>query len=143
MMTTSLLIKRVLAGATMVSALALGGCLEGTELNGKVFDLLGVSSQAQAAAKTEPKMAPRAGLVLPPDASRLPEPGSGGAEAQPTALADLDDPDKKRVMAAAERERLHKAYCRGDMSWKEQLKDPDSLPKSPYGPCGVLGGALQ
>ena len=44
-------------------ALGLSGCGSDTELNGKIFDLMGVSSAAQAASKSEPKMAARAGLV--------------------------------------------------------------------------------
>lgn len=119
-------------------ALGLSGCGSDTELNGKIFDLMGVSSAAQAASKSEPKMAARTGLVLPPDAARLPEPGSGNDEAATAAIAVVDDPDRKRIMAASERARLHKAYCSGEMNWKEKARDKDYIPKSPYGPCGLL-----
>ena len=131
-----------LGRAVVLATLALAGCADGVELNGKIFDLMGVSPSAQAASKTEPKMASRAGLVLPPDASRLPEPGSGEAEAQAT-LATVDDPDRKKVLAAAERARLHKAYCSGELNWKETLADPNSRPTSPYGPCTFIGNALK
>jgi hypothetical protein len=120
-------------------AIMLGGCFEGTEVNGKIFDLLGVSSAAQDKSRAEPQMTRRAGLVLPPNVQRLPAPGSEDeAAAAAPAVANLNDPEKVKANAAAERARLHKAYCTGDLSWKEQLKDQDTLPKSPYGACGSM-----
>lgn len=124
--------------AAVLLAVGLSGCAD-TDLSGKVFDVLGVSAAAQTAAKSEPKMAVRSGLVLPPDASRLPEPGSGSDAEAAAAVAAVDDPDRKKVMAANERARLHKAYCSGQMSWKEKALDKDYIPKSPYGPCGLIG----
>jgi hypothetical protein len=118
--------------AVVSICVALSGCADGLELNGKIFDVLGVSAAAQAQAKAEPKMAHRSALVLPPDATRLPAPGSGD---EPPSVAALNDPDKMKVVAAAERERLHKAYCSGDLSWKQQLREPGILPTSPYGSC--------
>jgi hypothetical protein len=124
----------------VVPALALGGCFEGTEVNGKIFDLLGVSSSAQEKSRAEPQMARRSGLVLPPNVQRLPAPGSDDEAASVApAVASLNDPEKMKANAAAERARLHKAYCTGDLSWKEQIKDPNALPKSPYGSCSAVG----
>jgi hypothetical protein len=136
--------RGVIIAMAIVPAIMLGGCLEGTELNGKVFDLLGVSSAAQEKSRAEPQMARRSGLVLPPNAQRLPAPGSDdeAATAAP-AVASLNDPERVKANAAAERARLHKAYCSGDLSWKEQVKDPTTLPKSPYGPCGAAGNLLK
>ncbi|MBV1696325.1 MAG: hypothetical protein KGP27_17830 [Hyphomicrobiales bacterium] len=139
-------IDAVAAGAMLLSVLALAGCAnDGVELNGKVFDWMGVSESAKAAARREPRMAARSGIVLPPDASRLPEPGSGGQE--PDITAEIADPDRKRVMAAAERERLHRAYCSGELTWKERTlkgeRGQDTRPNaSPYGSCSGLTGAL-
>jgi hypothetical protein len=131
--------RSVITAMAMVPALALSGCFEGTEVNGKIFDLLGVSSASQEKSRAEPQMARRAGLVLPPNAQRLPAPGSDDeAAAVAPAVANLNDPEKVKANAAAERARLHKAYCNGDLSWKEQIKDPDALPKSPYGSCGAM-----
>ena len=127
----------------LMIALPLGGCSDGLELNGKIFDLLGVSSAAQAAKSSEPKLAARPGLVLPPDASRLPEPGKGGADDSSVALAAVVDPDVKRATDAKERERLHQLYCSGQMNWKERIADKSAQPTSPYGPCGALGDALK
>lgn len=130
--------------AVGVVAVTLAGCDGGVELNGKLFDALGVSDAAQKASKTEPKLRERAGLVMPPNTERLPEPGTG-ATGEPDFSGQIADPEKRRALAAAEKARLHKAYCSGELTWKERVGDRDGSAKanvSPYGPCGVLGGAL-
>jgi hypothetical protein len=132
-------LKQFATGAVLASAMGLGGCADGVELNGKVFDWMGVSPSALAAAKREPQLADRAPLVLPPDPNRLPEPGSGQT---PTDLAWPADPEQRKIAQAKERERLHLAYCRGEIQWKERALNKDSsAPLSPYGPCpGIFGG---
>jgi hypothetical protein len=131
-------VRPLLMAVVISPALALGGCFEGTEVNGKIFDLLGVSTSSQERARAEPKMTPRSGLVLPPDAQRLPAPGSDDTVVA-ASVTSLNDPEKVKANAAAERARLHKAYCTGDLSWKERVNDPAAIPKSPYGPCGIGG----
>ncbi|TMJ68637.1 MAG: hypothetical protein E6G91_16965 [Alphaproteobacteria bacterium] len=128
------------AGGMVASALWLSGCTEGIDLNGKVFDMMGISPAAQAVKNTEPKLAERAPIVLPPDTAKLPPPGSGQT---PVAQVWPDDPDQRKRTAVQEREKLHLAYCRGDIQWKEKALDKDSVntPRSPYGPCPtILGG---
>jgi hypothetical protein len=121
-----------------------GGCTDGVDMNGKVFDWMGISPSAQAAKKTEPKLAERAPLVLPPAEYVLPPPGSG----QPPEVALLNDPDQRKLAEAKDRERLHQAYCSGEINWGERAlsssrgrgaggRDPPA-PTSPYGPCGAL-----
>ena len=134
-------LARWLTAGAIGSALLLSGCADGIDLNGKVFDVIGISPAAQAVKNVEPKMAERAPIVMPPDASKLPAPGSGQ-----TPVAELvwpDDPDQRKRTTMQERERLHLAYCRGDVQWKEKVLDKDSVntPRSPYGPCPtILGG---
>jgi len=130
-----------LAGAATASTLLLSGCADGIDLNGKVFDWMGISPAAQEARKFEPKLTERAPLVVPPDVGRLPEPG---AEAAPAAhVAWPDDPEQRKVREAQERERLHLAYCRGDVQWKERALNKDTnAPRSPYGPCPTLFGGI-
>lgn len=128
------------AGAIVGSALLLSGCADGIELNGKVFDWMGVSPAAQEARVREPKLAERAPLVMPPNANRLPEPGSG---VEPTNIAFPDDPEQRKAREAKERERLHMAYCRGEIQWKERaLSNSSEPPRSPYGPCPSLFGDI-
>ena len=129
---------------TMGLLLALSGCggVDGVELNGKVFDWLGVSESAQSKSKIEPKVAERSPLVVPPNMARLPEPGSGAA---PVETATINDPDKRKALAAAEREKLHREYCSGERSWKERAINPNAdTARSPFGPCNqFIGNALQ
>src|SRR4029078_6799136 len=90
---------------------------------------MGISSSAMDAKRTEPKVAERAPLVMPPDVNKLPEPGSGPppptaflSSAQPASAQTAwpDDPEQRKVRETQERERLHLAYCRGDVQWKER-----------------------
>jgi len=118
----------IMAGSV---ALLLAGCGAGdVELNGKVFDYLGVSPSTQS--RNEAKVAERSGLVLPPSVDRLPEPGSG-QQGEDTQLASLDDPDRKAVVSKAELERQQREYCevhytqakaRGDESGALNAKGP-------------------
>lgn len=127
-----------LAGGVIASTLLLSGCADGLDLNGKVFDWMGVSQAAQEERRREPKLAERAPLVVPPNSARLPEPGSG---VEPTSIAFPDDPEQRKAREAKERERLHLAYCRGEVQWKERaLNNPSDPPRSPYGPCPSLFG---
>jgi hypothetical protein len=133
----------VRAAAAVAAALAVSACAgEGVQLEGKMFDWMGVSSSALEGRKAEPKMADRAPLVVPPSVTRLPEPGT---QQQPkdTDLAALKDPDIRKKTAAAERERLHLAYCRGEVQWKDKALNPNKggANRSPYGPCPGLFSA--
>jgi hypothetical protein len=131
--------RHVATAVLLATVMLVGGCgtIDGLDLNGKVFDLMGISTSALANAQREPQLAARAPLVLPPDANRLPQPGS---EQRQDQIAGLDDEDQRKLAEAKERERLHLAYCRGDVLWKERALNPDNinLPTSPYGPCPTL-----
>src|SRR5262249_1125384 len=135
-------LRQVGTAILFLSPMVLGGCSDlGVDLNGKVFDYLGVSPAAQAERRREPKLAERTPLVLPPAGYQLPEPGSGQS---PTVA--LDDPDQLKVAEAKERQRLHEAYCRGDMQWKERAfagsrNGTAGANMSPYGPCDGLFNA--
>lgn len=129
------------AAVAVTLTLTLGACGDGLQLEGKVFDWMGISGSALDAKKREPNMAARAPLVVPPNVTRLPEPGSG--KKPDTDLAALKDPELRKQAAAKERERLHLAYCRGEIQWKERALDPDKAGanRSPYGPCpGLFSG---
>jgi hypothetical protein len=134
-----------LTSALICTTLLMSGCSDGIDLNGKVFDWVGVSPAAQAVKKTEPKLAERAPLVLPPVGYVLPPPGSG----QQPLVALVNDPDQRKEKEAKERERLHMAYCSGELTWKDAALAGGrghaaggrgaADPVSPYGPCpGIL-----
>jgi hypothetical protein len=133
--------RTVLAVAAFaISALlALSGC-DSVALEGKAFDWLGISGSALDEKRSDPKMVDRAPLVVPPSVARLPAPGSGKTDNE--QVAALKDPELTKKAAAKERERLHLAYCRGEIQWKEKALDPDygggGAYRSPYGPCPSL-----
>ena len=133
-------LTQVSAAAAVASAIALSGCggIDGIDLNGKVFDMMGISSSAQENQAREPRMAERAPLVVPPNVARLPEPGSGKVSSED--LAAIDDPEQRKLAEAKERERLHAAYCSGETRWKDKAYSPEKTTAnlSPYGPCPGL-----
>jgi hypothetical protein len=132
----------LVAGGLALWALALGAC-DSIALEGKVFDWMGISPSALDAKRRDPKMAERAPLVVPPNVNRLPEPGSGKTGSD--EVAALNDPELRKQAAAKERERLHLAYCRGEIQWKDKALDPNysGANRSPYGPCpGLFSGTL-
>src|SRR5450432_82683 len=99
---------RCLAGAAVGFAMLLTGCADaGVDLNGKMFDMMGISPSAQAARRYEPQVAERAPLVMPPPSNSLPQPGSGLAPAP--QMAWPDDPEQRKQREAKEREKLHLA----------------------------------
>ena len=137
------ILKQLMRTGLVCGTLGLSGCGgDGVALNGKIFDWMGVSESAQSVNKSEPKLVDRAPLVVPPNLSRLPEPGS---EAPQDANFNLNDPDQKRIAAAAEREKLHRQYCSGDKNWQERALNRNAeAPRSPFGPCNqFIGNALQ
>ena len=124
----------------LVAVLALSGC-DSVALEGKMFDWIGISGSALDEKRSDPKMAERAPLVVPPSVTRLPAPGSGKTDNE--QVAGLKDPELTKKAAAKERERLHLAYCRGEIQWKDKAFDPSSPNRSPYGPCpGLFSGTL-
>ncbi len=125
----------------LVAGLAVSGC-DSVALEGKMFDWIGISGSALDEKRRDPKMADRAPLVVPPSVTRLPAPGSGKTDNQ--EVAALKDPELQKQAAAKERERLHLAYCRGEIQWKEKAFDPNyGGSRSPYGPCpGLFSGTL-
>jgi hypothetical protein len=120
-------------GCALLLSLVLSGCGGyDVELNGAIFDYLGVSGSTQR--KGEPKVAARSGIVIPPDLEKLPEPGSAAAAAPP-AEAWPDDPDQKRVAAAAALDRQHEAFCR-EALWRAKVRgETDEIIQGPKGPC--------
>jgi len=86
-------------GAAIVVSLALFGCADGIEVNGKLVNALGITGSTK---KGEPKVPVRAGLILPPSVAALPAPDSVAA---PTQVALWpEDPDQKAERLRAEQE---------------------------------------
>ena len=124
----------VTAGALVIAALGAGCGVEGVELNGAVFDYLGVSTAAQSKPR-EPKVVERPGIVLPPQLDRLPNPES---MPEPTSAPQAwpDDPEERKAVAAASLDRQHDEFCRQAL-WKARIESgPEPPPiRGPKGLC--------
>jgi hypothetical protein len=120
-------------------ATGLAACAgEGVELNGKIFDALGVST-ASLGPRPEPKIEQRSPLVLPPNGERLPQPGSEPAPDQTANQNWPKDKQQQRIAQAEEAKRKQKEYCR-DGNWKEKaMKDDVAAERNaPGGDCGSI-----
>ena len=125
--------RTAVAVTLLLTSVGLSACAgDGVELNGKIFDAVGLSGDILGK-KAEPRTEARAPLVLPPDANRLPEPGSGAA---PVVNQQWPrDAQQQRVAEAEARKQAHKAYC-SDGNWKEKaMRDDVSASQGPDGGC--------
>jgi len=111
-------LKASLLGPITAGLLALGGCgAADVELNGKIFDWMGVSTASMN--RKEPQLEPRQGLVVPPDTNRLPAPGSEQAAAVEQSWPQ--DPDEVKAKRAVAQAQSVEAYCK-DRDWFERAK---------------------
>lgn len=100
------LTSRLGIAAAASLALALTGCGDGVELNGKIFDTLGVSSRTQKAEK-EARLDPRSPLVPPPRTDKLPVPG----EENTAHMAWPEDPEIKNKRASLDADKKRQQEC--------------------------------
>ena len=116
-------------------ALCLAGCSAGdVQLNGKVFDALGAVTGSNAT-QGDVKVAPRAGLVVPPNLQNLPEPGS---QAVPDGqMAQIVDHDQKKVVDKTALQAQQAAYCKVNYEQAKQRGDNTTadLAVGPMGSC--------
>jgi hypothetical protein len=133
--------RRITAGlAITITAALLGGCADGVEVNSKLLDSVGLSTAALSANRPEPKLAPRAPLVMPPSTQKLPEPGAA-APPPPQAVGGAawpKDKDLERLASARDKDRQQAQFCK-DGNWKERAMDNglDST-QGPQGQCGTI-----
>jgi len=144
-------LKAGMAATMTAAAVLLSGCADGVEVNSRLLDSVGLSTAALSGNRVEPKLQPRAPLVMPPSTQRLPEPGSAPPPQPGEAVAVggpawPKDRDQERVAAARDKDRQQAEYCR-DGNWKERAIDNDAGgQKGPQGQCGsifsVIGGFM-
>ena len=118
------------------SSLALGACggIDGVELNGGVFDAMGIGSNS--ARDKEPVVPQRAGLVMPPTTAALPAPG---AQANDVSVAAANpawpvDPEERRRQQTAAVRQQHDAWCTKELQRKKVMGDETST-EGPLGRC--------
>lgn len=128
--------------AGVCCTLVVAGCAaDDIELNGKIFDAVGLNNKAKV---TEPKMVARAPLVMPPNAERVPEPGLP-PEGQAADVAALVDPDATKQTNHAELERQQAEYCKTNYELAKAHGDNNAdLAAGPLGLCrGSVLSALK
>lgn len=128
--------RSALCGLAGLAAVSLGGCggFDGVDLNGKVFDAVGIGT-GSASTEREPKMAQRSGLVVPPSTAALPAPGSQPAY-ESADVAAINDPDRVAQVSQAEKQRQQDEYCKKNYEEAKQRGDDNAdLAQGPLGPC--------
>ena len=129
--------SRLLAcAAALATGLMVAGCgTDDIELNGKIFDAMGVSGSSKNRGE-EQKLRARNGLVVPPDTGSLPTPGSGRDAASEADIAFINDPDRTKEIDRAELERRQAEYCKVHYEQPKARGDNsvDSV-EGPAGPC--------
>ena len=131
----SRLIVRTGAALALGASLIAAGCAPGeVELNGKIFDAMGVGSNQSTGSVAQ--LEKRQPLVVPPSLQRLPPPG-----AQPdVAAADGAfpiDPEKREAMAVASLEQQQAEYCKEHYEKALALgqRNEAAVAKGPLGLC--------
>lgn len=125
--------KAGFAAAVLFSLTAAGCGVDDVQLNGKIFDAVGLNSTGSVS-KGDPKIAARRPLVLPPSGEALPPPGSG--QSDQTLLAAIQDPDRKETLSHAELQRQQDEYCKKNYTDALQRGDETAhLAKGPLGRC--------
>ncbi len=127
--------SKVMAAIALAGLLTAGCGTDDVELNGKIFDAMGVSG-SQKNRGDDPKVAARSGIVVPPDTGSLPVPGSGGSVESDADLAFINDPDKKKVVDRGELERRQAEFCKQNYEIPKARGDQtvDGV-NGPAGPC--------
>ena len=111
----------VTAAVVLVAGLS-SGCAPGDiALEGKVFDALGAATGINATQK-EAKVAPRAGIVIPPRLDNLPAPGET-ASVPDGAIADIRDHDRTKVVDKSKLEAAHREFCEKNYVLPKQRGD--------------------
>ena len=128
--------------ALLATCMFVAGCGSQVQLEGGIFDALGVSTKALEANKQEVKVEPRAGIVMPPSTERLPVPGSAPTT---TAVAarrgDFPiNPEDRDRMAKEQQLAAHRAFCDKALREAKSYGRETSVIEGPMGRCapGIL-----
>ena len=139
------LIKGVSLACCLVAAAVAGGCsgFDGLELQGGVFDALGVSGSGQKKL-SDTKVDARPGLVLPPSNEKLPDPVTGSLAAAPADESWPVDPEDRRASNRAELEKRHKAACER-LIQNARMRGETGVVMGPMGNCqpGLFGSLTE
>jgi hypothetical protein len=126
------LARTTVLGGLLGASLVLSGCAAGdVEMNGAIFDYIGLGKAAPEKASQAPE---RQGLVLPPSLDRLPPPGSGAANAATTQVALPVNPEARVNAAAGQQAAEQEKYCEKALARAKLTRDL-TIVQGPYGSC--------
>lgn len=138
---TSHHIKSLMLSICVASAAVTGGCsgFDGVELQGGVFDAMGLSGSNQKRL-SEVKVDARPGLVLPPSTDKLPDPVTGSIAVAPQDGSWPVDPEDRRAANRAELEKRHKVACER-LIQDQRMRGESGVVMGPMGNCqpGLFG----
>jgi len=108
--------------------------MDDVQFNGGLFDAVGLSDSAKVKS-SEPKIAERAPLVVPPTLERLPEPGV--AAPNDGKIDTIQDVDAKKIASKEELERQQAEYCKVNYEMAMGRGDETTAlnAEGPLGPC--------
>lgn len=116
-------------------AFGASGCsMDDVQFNGGLFDMVGLSDAAKANSSSEPKVAVRAPLVVPPSLDRLPQPGSEEA-AENTEIAGIKDHDAAKTASKKELARQQAEYCKVHYEQAKTRGEEVDFVTGPLGSC--------
>ncbi|MGI9403242.1 MAG: hypothetical protein ACR2OF_01890 [Hyphomicrobium sp.] len=108
--------------------------MDDVQFNGGIFDAVGLSDAAKAKNRSEPEIASRAPLVVPPSLDRLPQPDSE-EEAENTEIAGVKDHDAAKTASKEELKRQQAEYCEVNY-WQAKARGEEvDFVEGPLGPC--------
>lgn len=140
---SSLRLKGIAAAVLLAATAGLSACggFDGVELQGGVFDALGVTGSGQKKL-ADVQVEPRPGLVLPPAVDKLPPPDTGGVATGALQAGEAwpVDPEDRRQANRTELERRHKAYCERELQ-NQRMRGESGVVMGPMGNCqpGLFG----
>lgn len=120
-------------GLSVLLSVSVAGCAGyDVELNGGIFDAMGVAGVVGKKEK-EKKLAARPGLVVPPSTASLPSPGSV-PQPQQADQAWPVDPEERKASSKQIAQAKHEAFCQEQRRKHEAGLIP-VLPDGPLGSC--------
>lgn len=148
-MTLKSLAKSARCGLVAAAAFGLSACgFDGVELNGKIFDAVGLNTGSTKSA--EPKLKERQALVVPPEVDAAPLPVPGSESAAQTAALGISDYDAKNNLSKEALERKQAEFCAKNYDMAKAQTGEDGPVIGPAGDCrksilsaigGINGGA--
>lgn len=139
-------LKRLMAVLLLSGTVIVGGCADGVELQGGVFDALGVSGVADRKVSNA-KLDARPGLILPPQDDRLPDPATAAQNVAAVSGQNGEawpvDHDERKLQSKAEQQKRHAEHCEKAISLARMRGDSGVI-MGPLGNCqpGAFGPLL-